>query len=108
MLKKIVYSIAFGGMLASSFAQAGSVSGRTITCTGCNAAGVCFVNMSGAAFGPAACSSTQVTWDGTTTEGKNFTASALSAKISGVNVRVGFDDVTCNGSTPSLIFMTIL
>ncbi len=107
MLKKVLSGL----LLCLSFigtANAGSVSGETITGTGCNSSGICFINMSGDPFGPSACQSRQVTFNGRTADGKSFFASALTAKVSESEVRLGFSDSECNGSNPSLTFLTIL
>lgn len=107
MFKKIFGGVALCVAFAGT-ANAGTVSGETITGTGCNSTGTCFINLSGNPFGPAACSSRQITFNGTTSQGRSLYATALTASASGAEIRVGFSDTVCNGSNPSLTFLTLL
>lgn len=90
--------------------------GVTITGVGCDANGVCFANISPAANvagGSAACpNQAQVRWDGLSAEGKNWTASALTAKAGELTVNIGTVDDQCTGGAtmdqfPVLNFMTV-
>lgn len=95
-------------VLVAQSAMAGSInlSGQTVLRTGCGAATVaCFVVLS-APVGPAACTSALVSFDASTSPGKNALATALTIKAAGFTANLTIDDTLCNGPNPKLIAIT--
>ncbi len=106
--KKIMLSGLILG--TASFAQAGTITnaGVTILGVGCGASGTCFANTKTAVGPTALCTgSKQLRWDGSNSQGKNFTAILMSAKIAGETVNIGTFDDACSGTNPSLNFVTV-
>ena len=95
------------GILVANTSSAAIVGGLGIVRTGCNAdANTCIVVLD-TAIGPAACNSFQVTWNGTTSAGKNAYATMLTASVADRPVRINFDDNSCNGPNPALLTVII-
>lgn len=100
----IVGLVALAGFSAS--AMGATQSNRTLTGVGCDSGGVCFANVTPAVV--TSCTNpNQVRWDGSTSSGKNFTASALTANASGATVNIGTVDGVCNGSFARVNFITV-
>jgi hypothetical protein len=97
----LIFSI---GATQSSFAATDK--DVTITGVGCGADGNCYANVS-PAVSQSCNNNRQVRWNGTTSEGKNLTATALTAKASGLTVNVGTIDNNCAGDFPTLNFITV-
>lgn len=105
----LIASMAAGFVTAPAFSA--TTFNVTISATGCDADGVCFMNITPAATvasGETACpNQNQVRWDGTTAEGKNFTASALTAKAADFTVNLGTVDSQCTGGMTDDVFPVV-
>ena len=109
MLKKSICVLAaITAFQAPMTASAGTQKNVTLNGAGCLSDGFCFAKVS-PNLGPESCDiRNQIRWDATTSIGKNFTATILTAQASGSSVNIGFNDTNCTtGNTPELEFVTI-
>lgn len=112
ILKVISFALLMTISVVHQVQAVGIIAGRTIVGIGCADDGVCFINLSGSPFGiPGECISSQVRWDGTSSEGRGFTATALTARAAGFPIRIGFNDTPGNcfdSNRSALTFITVL
>ena len=110
MKKTILLAIIAAGSISTS-AFSATTFGVTITGVGCDSSGTCFANISPAATvtsGQLACpNQNQVRWDGGSAEGRNFTASALTARASGLTINLGTIDGECAGGGTDDVFPVV-
>ncbi len=97
------------GASTGALAAAASASNVTVERVGCGASTVsCFIIVpAGVVTSSCATNARLISWDGTTTSGKNITATALTAKAAGLQVNLTYDDAECNGPNPRLIALTL-
>lgn len=98
--------IAAAIMSISGAASAGTDTNVTITGVGCGASGTCFANVT-PPITQSCTNNNQVRWDGNTSAGKNFTASALTARAGELLVNIGTIDGQCSGAFPVVNFITV-
>ena len=104
----------FGAVGAISNANAAPTSARNIEVlrVGCGAETVaCYIVVPSRGIN-SSCADTSaptvlISWNGTTTSGKNITAAAFTSKAAGFNVNITYDNSECNGPNPRLIALTI-
>lgn len=94
--------------MGSAPVMAGVVTDKVPTGVGCGVSGECYANFAGDKFGPVACESRQLRWDGTSSEGKNLTAAVLTAKAGAIAVNIGYEDTCAVGAvSPTPTFVTL-
>lgn len=95
-------------MTLSLVANAGSIAanGVEIQRVGCGASTIACFAIVAAPVGPPACNSLLVSFDATTTSGKNALATLLTIKAAGFTANLTLDDTICNGANPKLIAVT--
>jgi len=101
MNKIIIAAAAMAAFSGQVNAQA-TTPGAIITSAGCDGNNNCFINLdrnvvTGAL--PACPNSIQIRWDATTPVGRNFTATALTARAAGLPVNVGTTGACAGGPT---------
>lgn len=99
--KMLCFSVAAMAVLAGQ-AQASSTGKRQIVAIAChNDANICIARLSGAAFGPPACQSTEVRWNEKNDPGGHSSLSLLTAAfLAGKTVEFSIRDDKCFTEQP--------
>jgi hypothetical protein len=95
-------SISALALFSSNSEAVTDIGSRTITQMGCHTVdNTCFMTLSGAAFGPAGCSSTQLRWNAVDMpNAKIFVMQMTAAFVAGQQVQIVISD-NCYGSWPT-------
>lgn len=105
-MKIKVAAVLLASLLYSPLSMSATDRDVTITGVGCGQDGTCFANVS-PAVSQNCNNNNQVRWNGNTGPGRNFTASALTARAANITVNVGTIDGQCSGNFPVVNFITV-